>query len=67
MTKSEKEELAKVFRAFDRSGTGKLSPDDIKAGYLDYYGKVVSDQEVNKMFLMSQTGFIGYSQFVTAA
>ena len=46
MTKQERENLSKVFNAFDKNGDGKLSKEEVKDGYLEHYGKVMSDHEV---------------------
>lgn len=70
LSKSKKEELAKVFKAFDKNGDGRLSMDEVKQGYLDHYGKVISDDEVEKMFKSvdsDNSGFIDYTEFVVAA
>jgi len=70
LSKTKKEELAKVFKAFDKNGDGRLSMDEVKQGYLDHYGKVVSDDEVEKMFKSvdsDNSGFIDYTEFVVAA
>jgi len=70
LSKTKKEELAKVFKAFDKNGDGRLSMDEVKQGYLDHYGKVMSDDEVEKMFKSvdsDNSGFIDYTEFVVAA
>merc|ERR1712083_979079 len=70
LSKSERDGLAKVFKAFDKDGDGKLSMQEVKDGYLDHYGKIMSDEEVEQMFNAVDTdksGFIDYSEFVVAA
>ena len=70
MSKQEREDLTKVFKAFDVNGDGKLEMDEIKAGYMNHYGKVLSDQEVEEMFLAVDTdksGYIDYTEFIVAA
>lgn len=46
LNKSERDNLAKVFKAFDKNGDGKLDIEEVKEGYLEHYGKVMSDEEV---------------------
>ena len=70
LSKTERDGLAKVFKAFDKNGDGKLSMQEVKEGYLEHYGKVMSDEEVEQMFAAVDTdksGFIDYSEFVVAA
>jgi calcium-dependent protein kinase len=70
LSKSKKEEMAKVFKAFDKNGDGRLSVEEVKQGYVEHYGKIISDDEVEKMFKMvdaDNSGFIDYTEFVVAA
>jgi len=43
MSKQERDNLSKVFKAFDTNGDGKLSMEEVKVGYLEHYGKIMSD------------------------
>lgn len=70
MSKSERDNLSKVFKAFDLNGDGKLSMEEVKEGYLEHYGRIMSDAEVEQMFQAVDTdnsGFIDYTEFVVAA
>ena len=70
LSKTERDNLSKVFKAFDKNGDGKLSLTEVKEGYLEHYGRIMSDEEVQAMFSAVDTdnsGFIDYSEFVVAA
>ena len=59
-----------MFKAFDKDGDGKLSKQELKDGYNEHYGRVMSDEEIDKMFAAVDTdhsGFIDFSEFVVAA
>ena len=47
LSKTERDSLAKVFKAFDKNGDGKLSKEEVKEGYMEHYGKLMSDEEVD--------------------
>lgn len=70
LSREEKESLAKVFKALDKNGDGKLSKEEVRDGYLAHYGKLISDDEVDKMFSAVDTdnsGYIDYTEFVVAS
>ena len=70
LLKQEKEEIDEVFRALDTNCDGKLTKDEVRGGYFDYYGKVLTDEELEKMFAQinhSGSGAISYSEFCVAA
>lgn len=69
LPKSLKEDSAKVFKAFDIEGNGRLSKEDVVGGYLDYYGKVVAMADIETMFVAvdaDNSGFIDYTEFMVA-
>ena len=43
LSKNEKEQIDKVFRAMDKNGDGKLSKEEIKDGYAEYFGRTMND------------------------
>lgn len=70
LTKSEKENLAKIFKAIDKNGDGKLSLEEILEGYDLFFGKNLEKSQIEDMFHSVDTdrsGFIDYSEFVIAA
>ena len=70
LLKQEKEEIDEVFRALDTNCDGKLTKDEVRNGYFDFYGKQLTDGEVDKMFKNinhAGTGAISYSEFCVAA
>ena len=70
LSKQERENIDKVFRAMDTNGDGKLDKAEIKAGYAEFFGKTISDEEVDEMFAkvdVDDSGAIDYSEFVVAS
>lgn len=70
LSKSEREELARVFKKLDQNGDGKLSKEEIKEGYIKHFGRLISDKEVDVMFDAvdtDQSGYIDYTEFVVAS
>ena len=58
-----------MFRAMDVNGDGKLSKQEIKNGYLEYFGKSLTDEQIDDMFAQVDAdgnGEIDYSEFVVA-
>lgn len=53
----------------DLNGDGRLSKDEIRAGYNEYFGRSIGEKEINKIFEKCDadgSGGIEYSEFVVA-
>lgn len=46
LSKEEHDQLSKVFKALDKEGDGRLSFEEVKAGYLEHNGIAMADEEV---------------------
>uniref|UniRef100_A0A7S3N892 Calcium-dependent protein kinase 1 n=1 Tax=Euplotes harpa TaxID=151035 RepID=A0A7S3N892_9SPIT len=69
ISKSEKERLGKIFKQLDANGDGKLSKEEIHDGYEEHFGKLLNEDELDRLFDEVDTdksGFIDYSEFVVA-
>ena len=69
ISKSEKERLAKIFKAIDKNGDGKLSKTEILEGYEEHFGKHLDEDELDNLFSsvdIDGSGFIDYSEFIMA-
>lgn len=67
--KEEKQKIDELFRALDIHSTGKLSRDDVRAGYKEVFGTELDQEQVERMFErvdIYNKGYIEYSQFVIA-
>jgi len=50
---------------FDKNGDGKLSKEEVRNGYLQHFGRKISDQELNRIFNTldsDKNGFIDNSE-----
>ena len=68
--KQEREELARVFKKLDKNSDGQLSKEEVKEGYSVHFGRLISDEEIDRMFDAvdtDQSGYIDYTEFVVAS
>ena len=54
----------------DLNGDGVLTKEEVRKGYQDYFGRALSDEEIDKMFDkvdVDKSGEIDYSEFIVAS
>ena len=70
ISKSEKEDLSKIFKALDKNGDGQLSRTEIMDGFENIYGRHVDEDELDQMFKqidLDGSGTIEYTEFIAAS
>lgn len=70
MLKSEREAIDKAFFDLDLNHDGKLSKDEVRAGYAACFGEDLKPEEIDELFESLDTdnsGYLLYSEFVVAA
>lgn len=69
LNKEETSKMEAIFKAMDLNNDGKLSMEEIQAGYEKHFGTTIDDDEVKRMFKEIDTdgsGTIEYSEFLMA-
>ena len=70
MDKEEREKIDNVFRAIDINNDGTLNKEEVKLGYGKFFGRDLSDEEVDAIFKhvdADGTGELCYSEFLFGA
>jgi len=70
VTKTERENVAKIFRAYDKNGDGLLSREEIRQGFENHYIEGVDIESFDAIFDqvdIDGSGTIDYSEFIIAA
>jgi calcium-dependent protein kinase len=52
MDKGEKEKIDDAFRAIDLNNDGTLNREEVKQGYNTYFGRELSDEEIDNIFMV---------------
>ena len=70
LSREETQSIDDVFKLFDKNGDGKISRDELKQGYRQYYGTDLTDTQINEIFDrldVNRDGDISYNEFVSAS
>jgi calcium-dependent protein kinase len=69
-TNEELKDLKKLFKILDTSGDGRLNIKELKEGFEKYYGKCLTEYELEKIMLnldQDRNGYIEYEEFLRVA
>mmetsp|Transcript_7067 Transcript_7067/g.11902 ORF Transcript_7067/g.11902 Transcript_7067/m.11902 type:complete len:169 (-) Transcript_7067:927-1433(-) len=70
VSQNDKVEVLKLFKNYDKSGKGMLAKDHLSRAFQEYFGYIMSDQEMDEMLMKLDSegnGMIEYNEFVIAA
>jgi calcium-dependent protein kinase len=66
----DKEGLTRIFQVLDKNGDGKLSKEELKDGYLKFFGIDIPSEDIEHIMLnidVDKNGYVDYTEFAMAA